>query len=135
MVVIRVVIRSLFIRMKENIIQGKTFRFAVRIIKLYKYLIGEHKEFVLSKQILRSGTSIGANIEESIGGQADKDFLHKVSISYKEARETIYWLKLLKETAYIKQDEFDSLFYDAEEICKIFGSIQIAMKKKLAEKL
>ena len=121
--------------MKENIIQEKTFRFAVRIIKLYKYLIGEHREFVLSKQILRSGTSIGANIEESIGGQSDKDFLHKVSISYKEARETIYWLKLLKETAYIKQDEFDSLFYDAEEICKILGSIQISMKKKLAEKL
>ena len=80
---------------------------------------------------MRSGTSIGANIEESIGGQSDKDFLSKISISYKEARETIYWLKLLKETGYIKIDEFESIFNDAEEICKILGSIQIAIKKKI----
>ena len=76
--------------MKENIIQQKSFRFAVRIINLYKYLITNKKEFVLSKQILRSGTSIGANIEESIGGRSDKEFLFKLEILYKEARETIY---------------------------------------------
>jgi len=84
--------------MKENIIQDKSFLFAVRIINLYKYLTTTKKEFVLSKQILRCGTSIGANIEESIGGRSDKEFLFKLEISYKEARETIYWLKLLKAT-------------------------------------
>jgi four helix bundle protein len=119
--------------MKENIIQQKSFQFAVRVINLYKHLISEKKEFVLSKQILRSGTSIGANIEESIGGQSERDFLSKISISYKEARETIYWLKLLKETDYIKTEEFDSLFKDAEEICKILGTIQISIKKKISK--
>lgn len=116
--------------MKENVVQQKSFQFAIRVINLYKYLANEKKEFVLSKQILRSGTSIGANIEESIGGQSERDFLSKISISYKEARETIYWLKLLKETDYIKIEEFESLFNDAEEICKILGSIQISLKKK-----
>ncbi|WP_317129322.1 four helix bundle protein [Flavobacterium foetidum] len=76
--------------MKENIIQDKSFDFAVRIVNLYKYLTDFKKEFVLSKQVLRSGTSIGANIEESIGGRSDKEFLFKLEISYKEARETIY---------------------------------------------
>jgi four helix bundle protein len=79
----------------DNIIQHKSFAFAIRIVNLYKYLTSEKKEFVLSKQLLRSGTSIGANIEESIGGQSEKDFLSKLSIAYKEARESIYWLKLL----------------------------------------
>ena len=87
--------------MRDNVLQIKSFSFAVKIINMYKYLISEKNEFVLSKQLLRSGTSIGANVEEAIGGQSDKDFLHKVSISYKEARECIYWLKLLKETDYI----------------------------------
>jgi four helix bundle protein len=82
--------------MKDNLIQQKSFLFAVRIINLYKYLTTDKKEFVLSKQILRSGTSIGANVEESIGGRSDKEFLFKLEISYKEARETIYWLKLFK---------------------------------------
>ena len=119
--------------MKENIIQEKSFQFAIRIVNLYKYLISNKKEYVLSKQILRSGTSIGANIEESIGGRSDKEFLFKLELSYKEARETIYWLKLLKETNYIKNEEFESLFNDAEEICKILGSIQIAIKKKISQ--
>ncbi len=82
----------------DNIIQEKSFAFAIRIVNLYKYLTNEKKEFVLSKQILKSGTSIGANIEESIGAQSDKDFLNKISISYKEARESIFWLKLLQAT-------------------------------------
>jgi len=115
--------------MKENLIQRKSFLFAIRIVNLYKYLTTEKKEFVLSKQIVRSGTSIGANIEESIGGQSKKDFISKISISYKEARETIYWLKLLKETEYLNKEEFESLFNDAEELCKILGSIQIKVKK------
>lgn len=117
--------------MKENnIIQQKSFAFAVRIVNMYKHLVFEKKEFVLSKQLLRSGTSIGANIEESIGGQSDKDFLHKISISYKEARETVYWLKLLQATDYLSKEETKSLLNDAEEICKIIGKIQITLKNR-----
>ncbi len=116
--------------MKENIIQQKSFAFAIRMVELFKYLQNEKKEFVLSKQILRSGTSIGANIEESIGGASDKDFLHKLTISYKEARESIYWLKLLHATQYISEKEFNSLHNDAEEICKILAKIQITLKSR-----
>ena len=115
---------------QENIIQEKSFAFAVRIVKLYKFLCEEKKEFVLSKQILRSGTSIGANIEESIGGQSDKDFLSKISIAYKEARETVYWLKLLSATDYLNQEQADSLLKDIEELCKILGKIQLTIKKR-----
>ncbi len=116
--------------MKENIIQEKSFQFAVRIINLYKYLITNKREYVLSKQILRSGTSIGANIEESIGGRSDKEFLFKLELSYKEARETIYWLKLLKETDFISINEFDSIHSEALEICKILAKIIITQKNK-----
>jgi four helix bundle protein len=113
---------------KENIIQEKTFAFAIRIVNLYKFLCEEKKEFVLSKQVLRSGTSIGANIEESIGGQSDKDFFTKITIAYKEARETVYWLKLLLATNYLNQEQSDSLLNDADEICRILGKIQLTMK-------
>jgi four helix bundle protein len=116
--------------MKENIIQQKSFAFAIRIVNLYKYLTVEKKEYVLSKQMLRSGTSIGANIEESIGGVSEKDFINKLSISYKEARETIYWLKLLHATDFLTAAEFESLHSDAEEIGKILGKIQITFKSR-----
>ncbi len=106
---------------KNNIIQEKSFAFAIRIVNLYKFLCEEKKEFVLSKQILRSGTSIDANIEESIGGQSDKDFFAKITIAYKEARETMYRLKLLSVTDYLNQEQADSLLKDAEEICRIIG--------------
>lgn len=115
---------------KDNIIQQKSFAFAIRIVNLYKYLITEKNEFVLSKQLLRSGTSVGANIEESIGGQSEKDFLSKISISYKEARESTYWLKLLLATDYLNKEEAESLLLDAEEICKILGSIQKTIKSR-----
>jgi four helix bundle protein len=114
----------------NNIIQQKSFAFAIRIVNLYKFLTTEKKEFVLSKQLLRSGTSVGANIEESIGGQSDKDFLSKISIAYKEARESMYWLKLLKATDYLSQEQADSLLKDAEELCKIIGKIQITIKTR-----
>ena len=117
--------------MKANIVQQKSFSFAIRIVNLYKYLVSEKKEFVLSKQLLKSGTSIGANVEESIGGQSENDFLSKLSISYKEARETIYWLKLLKETEYISKNEFESMYNEAEEICKILAKIIITLKSKI----
>jgi four helix bundle protein len=118
--------------MKEgNIVQEKSFAFAIRIVNVYKYLISEKKEFVLSKQLLRSGTSIGANIEESLGGQSGKDFLAKIAISYKETRETKYWLKLLQATDYLALKEAQSLLNDAEEICKILGKIQITYKARV----
>jgi four helix bundle protein len=115
---------------KDNLIQEKSFAFAIRIVKLYQYLCEERKEYVLSKQLLRSGTSIGANIEESIGGQSGKDFLSKISISYKEARETAYWIKLLSATGYLNDIQMQSMLSDVEEICKILGKIQITMKNR-----
>lgn len=113
--------------MKENVIQQKSFNFALLVIELYKKLV-ERKEFVLSKQILRSGTSIGANIEESIGAQSRNDFISKISISYKEARETEYWLKLLLGGKYITAEEFK--FYNEEIIIilKLLTSIQKTTK-------
>lgn len=109
---------------KDNVIQIKSYDFAVRIIKLYKHLSQEKREFVLSKQLLRSGTSIGANIEEAIGGQSRKDFFAKLTIAYKEARESHYWIRLLKDTDYLSEKESASLITDIEEILKIIGSIQ-----------
>ena len=112
----------------DNIIQLKSFAFSIRIVNAYKFLKNEKQEFVLSKQLLRSGTSIGANIEEAIGWQSDKDFLSKISISYKEARETVYWIKLLTATDYLNKEMSESLLMDAEEICKIIGKIQVSLK-------
>lgn len=89
--------------MGENILQVKSFRFAIEIVELFKKLSIDKREFVLSKQILKSGTSIGANVEEAIGGQNEADFMSKLSIAYKVARETAYWLRLLKETNFISQ--------------------------------
>lgn len=115
--------------MKDNIVQQKSYKFALRIINLYKYLINQKKEFVLSKQVLRSGTSIGANIEEAIGGQSKKDFISKMSISYKEARETKYWLNLLVDSGYLNKELSHSLFIECDELCKIIAKIQITSKK------
>ena len=106
----------------KNIIEIKSFNFAVRIVKLNQYLT-KKKEFVLSNQILRSGTSIGANIAEAEQAQSTADFISKMSISLKEVAETKYWLRLLKETKFISQKEFDSIFNDCVEIEKILVSI------------
>ncbi|MBL7995779.1 four helix bundle protein [bacterium] len=108
---------------KENIVKDKSFAFAVRIVNLYKFLKEDKKEYVLSKQILRSGTSIGANIEEADGGISKADFSNKISIAYKEAKETHYWLRLLHDTDYIDQTSFDSIMNDCNEICKLLFSI------------
>ena len=109
---------------QDNVIQIKSYAFAVRIVNVYRFLCDEKKEFVLSKQLLRSGTSIGANIEEAIGAQSEKDFFAKITIAYKEARETHYWIRLLVDTDYITPKESASLLADVEEILKIIGSIQ-----------
>mgnify|MGYP000869971896 FL=1 len=94
--------------MKENVIKEKSFLFAIEIVSLYKILV-ERKEFVLSKQLLRSGTSIGANVRESEHAQSKADFIHKLSIALKEANETEYWLDLLYETKYVSESEFQSI--------------------------
>ena len=98
--------------MKENVIVDKSYQFAIRIVKLYIYLKEEKKEFHLSAQILKAGTSIGANIEEAIGGSSRKDFKSKLDISYKEARETKYWLRSLKDTNFIEINLYKSLAFD-----------------------
>lgn len=109
--------------MKENIIKDKTKNFALRIIKLYKYLVSEKKEQVLSKQILKSGTSIGANVKEGIVAYSKPDFYSKMSIALKEANETEYWLELLHESDYIENEAFESIYNDCKEIIKILMSI------------
>lgn len=112
-------------------VQQKSYAFALRIVKAYRYLCEEKKEFVLAKQLLRSGTSVGANVEEAIGGQTKKDFYAKLNIAYKEARETLYWLRLLKDSDYLSKKESDSLMTDCDELLKIIGSIIKTMKATL----
>ncbi len=114
---------------KDNIIKNKSFDFALRIINLYKFLSENKNEFILSKQLLRSGTSIGANIRESEHAENRNDFIHKLSISLKEANETEYWIELLFKSGYISEKEFNSLYSDINEILKILISIIKTSKK------
>lgn len=114
----------------ESIIAGKAYAFALEIINIYKYLISEKKEYVLSKQLLRSGTSIGANVHEAISGQSKRDFVHKLSIALKEAKETQYWLNLLKDSDYINQELFKGVSKNCSELIKILSSIIITTKEK-----
>ena len=104
---------------KENVLRAKSYKFALRIVNLYKYLITEKKEYVLSKQVLRSGTSIGANIVEANQAQSKADFVHKLSISLKESFETQYWLDLLRDSAFLSVDQAESLLTDCCELQKI----------------
>lgn len=113
----------------DNIVVDKSKNFAVRIIKLYKYLSDEKKEFVLSKQVLRSGTSIGANVKEAIRGQSKADFSAKMNIALKEASETEYWLELLFETEYISKQQFESIYEDCIELIKLLTSIVKSSRK------
>ncbi|MCL2634677.1 MAG: four helix bundle protein [Oscillospiraceae bacterium] len=108
---------------KDNIIVNKSKKFAVRIVKLSRYLQEEKREFVLSKQLLRSGTSIGANVKEAIRGQSRADFNAKMNIALKESSETEYWLEILHETNYLTDSEFESIYSDSKEIIRILMSI------------
>ena len=109
--------------MAENIVKDKSRNFALRIIKLYKYLCEEKKEFVLSKQILRSGTSVGANIVEAHNAMSKREFISKMNISLKEAAETEYWLDLLQASDYIVEKEFNSINADCNEIKSLLVAI------------
>ncbi len=108
---------------KDNVTYEKAYKFAIRIVKAFQYLRENKKEFVLSKQMLRSGTSIGANIAEANGAISEADFSSKISLAYKECLETKYWLSLLKDTDYINEQTFESIYMDADELAKILFSI------------
>ena len=116
---------------REKTVKYKSKKFAVRIVRLYKYLCDEKKEYVLSKQLLRSGTSIGANIAESECAISEKDFLSKIYIALKESAETIYWLDLLFETDYLSEIEYKSMKDDCEELRKMMSSTTKTMNSKL----
>lgn len=116
--------------MKPNPIKDKSYEFAIRCIRLWNYLIENKKEYVLSKQVIRSGTSIWANIREAQNAQSNSDFVHKLSISQKEADETLYWIELLKDTQYISEIEYQSLENDLIEIIKLLCTIIKTSKSK-----
>jgi len=109
--------------MKENVVKTKSFAFAIRIVKLYQFLIDEKREFIISKQLLRSGTSIGANVREAEHAESKADFIHKLSVALKEANETEYWLDLLKETNFLDTVEHKSISSEITEILKLLISI------------
>jgi len=116
--------------MSENVILNKSFDFAVRTVNLYKYLSGKQKEYILSKQVLKSGTAIGALVREAQKAESNADFIHKLSIALKEANETDYWLLLLFKTDYIKRKQFQSLKNDMDELIKLLSAIILSSKKK-----
>ncbi|MBQ1653915.1 MAG: four helix bundle protein [Bacteroidales bacterium] len=116
---------------RENVILTKSKAFAVNIVRLCQSLQGEKREFVLSKQVLRSGTSIGANAKEAINGASNKDFGNKMTIALKEAGETEYWLEILFETGYISVEQFDNLIAECRELIKILTAILNTLKKSL----
>ena len=109
--------------MRENIVKSKSFAFAVRVVRLSRFLVEQKREYVLSKQVLRSGTSVGAMIREAEHAETKRDFIHKMAIAQKEINETIYWLELLEATEYLSTPEFQSLHADAVEIIKLVTSI------------
>jgi len=109
--------------MGTNTVRDKSFRFALRIVKLYQYLKEEKKEYVLSKQVLRSGTAIGALIRESQHAESKADFIHKLAIALKEANETEYWIELLFHSEYLEQKSYQSIHADIEELLKLLTSI------------
>lgn len=117
--------------MKESILAEKSFDFAIRIVNLYKFLIEKKKEFVLSKQLLRSGTAIGALLSEGTFAESKPDFIHKFGIAQKECNETIYWLRLMHRTDYLDTIQFESIYNDALELLKIITASIITAKKSL----
>lgn len=119
--------------MKENVVEEKSFRFAVRVANLYRMLTEVKKEYILSKQLLRSGTSIGANISEAQHGFSKKDFISKMTIALKETYETSYWLRLLKEIYFLNDNEFESIYNDCDEILKLLVSIVKTSRKTISK--
>lgn len=119
--------------MAKSLVYEKSLTYAVRIVNLYKYLCEQRRETVMSKQLLRSGTSIGANISESLFAESDSDFIHKLAIAQKEVNETAYWLKLLEKTEYLTSQEYQSISGDIEELQKIITSIILTKKENMLQ--
>jgi four helix bundle protein len=109
--------------MKENVVKDKSFAFALRIVKVYKFLCDEKREFVLSKQLLRSGTAIGALVREAEQGESRADFIHKMSVALKEANESDYWIELLYQAGYLEQSGYQSLVADCRELLRLLTAI------------
>jgi len=124
------------LKKNDSIVDRKAYEFALLIVQLYKQLSSDKKEFVLSKQLLRSGTSIGANISEAISSESKRDFVHKLSIGLKEARETLYWLNLLSDSAFIEKDKFLLAQDHCNQLIKLLNSIILTTKERyLKEKI
>jgi four helix bundle protein len=119
--------------MKSGAIQSKSFEFAVRVVNLYRYLCNEKKEYVLSKQLLRSGTAIGALVREADQAESKADFVHKLAIALKEANETEYWILLLREAGYMNASESESILADIKELLKLLTSIINSTKRRMAQ--
>src|SRR5688572_22604585 len=113
-----------------NVIYQKSYLFALEIVRLYRHLSSEKKEYVISKQLLKSGTSIGANVNEAISSESKKDFVHKLGIALKEARETLYWLNLLKDSDFITIEQFNPLNLSCSAIIKILSSIILTTRER-----
>lgn len=120
----------IYTNIMDNVIENKSFQFAIRIVRLYKFLCEEKKEYILSKQLLRAGTSIGANVTESQQAQSKPDFVSKISIALKEASETKYWIKLLDATEYLSENQTKSILDDCVEIEKILVTILKSAKNQ-----
>ncbi len=120
--------------MERSVLKTKSYDFALRIVKLYKYIVSKKKEYVLSKQVLKAGTSIGANVEEGNQAQSKSDFIHKLSIAQKEAFETDYWLRLLRDSDYLTPKQADSLLIDCQELQKLLTSSIKTAKRNLENK-
>ncbi|CAN2046857.1 Four helix bundle protein [Candidatus Magnetomoraceae bacterium gMMP-1] len=116
--------------MKENIIKNKSFAFALRIVKMYKFLCDKKREYILSKQLLRSGTAVGALVCEAEHAESKADFIHKMAIAQKEANETDYWIELLYQSEYLDEKSYKSIVADVKELKKILSSIIITSKRK-----
>lgn len=114
----------------KSILKDKSFNFAISVVKIYKILTEEKREFVMSRQLLRSGTSVGANIREAKNAESANDFVHKLGIAQKECDETIYWLELLKETGYLCTESFEKLSDEATQILKMIRSTILTVKQK-----
>ena len=115
--------------MSESIIKNKSFLFAIRIVKLYQLLTSERKEYVMSKQLLRSGTAVGALVREAQNAESKADFIHKLGIAQKECDESIYWIELLEHTDFLTENEAQSIKNDATELLKILRSVILTSKK------
>lgn len=123
----------MIVMITDNVTQDKSYCFAIRIVKAYKYLVAEQKEFVLSKQLLRSGTAIGALVREGVHAQSRPDFLNKMNIALKEAYETEYWISLLYDTGYISKEIYQSIHEDSIELVKLLSSTVKTMKDSLGK--